>query len=128
MIDETDKRETERVSPTSQLEGAVMVFQPMTIVEISHNGALVETPFVLQLDSLHEFRLSLGDRSVVVKGRIAHCYVGDLRNDATVFRSGIEFVEPSEPVRQAIATFVDTLSATRRMPVVIDAEVADDGL
>ena len=128
MIDETDKRETERVSPTSQLEGAVMVFQPMTIVEISHNGALIETPFPLQLDSLHEFRLSLGDRSVIVKGRIAHCYVGELRNDATVFRTGLEFVEPSEPVRQAIATFVDTLSAARRIPVVIDAELAEDGL
>ena len=81
MIDETDKREKERVAPTGQLEGAVMVFQPMTIVEISHNGAQIETPFPLQLDSLHEFRLSLGERSVVVKGRIVHCYVGELRND-----------------------------------------------
>ncbi len=44
-----------------QLEGAVMVFQPMTIAEISHTGAQVETPFSLQLDSLHEFRLSLGE-------------------------------------------------------------------
>jgi hypothetical protein len=126
MIEDTDKREKERVSPTSQLEGAVMVFQPMTITEISHNGAQVETPFPLQLDSLHEFRLSLGERSVVVKGRIVHCYVGELRNDVTVFRSGIEFVEPSEPVRHAIAAFVDTLSTARRIPVIIDAEVADE--
>lgn len=126
MIEDTDKREKERVSPTSQLEGAVMVFQPVTIVEISHNGAQVETPFPLQLDSLHEFRLSLGERSVVVKGRIVHCYVGELRNDAMVFRSGIEFVEPSEPVRHAIAAFVDTLSTARRIPVIIDAEVADE--
>jgi len=126
MIEDTDKREKERVSPTSQLEGAVMVFQPMTIIEISHNGAQVETPFPLQLDSLHEFRLSLGERSVVVKGRIVHCYVGELRNDVTVFRSGIEFVEPSEPVRHAIAAFVDTLSTARRIPVIIDAEVADE--
>ena len=76
-----------------------MVFQPMTVIQISHNGALIETPFPLQLDSLHEFRLSLGERSVVVKGRIVHCYVGELRNDVTVYRSGIELVEPSEPVR-----------------------------
>jgi hypothetical protein len=128
MIDETDKRENERVAPAGQLQGAVMVFQPMTIVEISHNGAQIETPFSLQLDSLHEFRLSLGDRSVVVKGRIVHCYVGELRNDITVYRSGIELVEPSEPVRQAIADFVDALSAARRIPVIIDAEVTDDGL
>jgi len=126
MIDDTDKREKERVAPTAQLEGAVMVFQPMTVLQISHNGALIETPFPLQLDSLHEFRLSLGERSVVVKGRIVHCYVGELRNDVTVYRSGIELVEPSEPVRRAIEAFVDTLSAARRIPTIIDAEVADE--
>jgi hypothetical protein len=128
MIEETDKRETERIAPRGQLEGAVMVFQPMTIVEISHNGAQIEVPFPLQLDSLHEFRLSLGERSVIVKGRIVHCYVGELSTDVTVYRSGIEFVEPSEPVRQAIADFVDTQRAARRIPVIIDAEVTDDGL
>jgi hypothetical protein len=126
MIDDTDKREKERVAPTAQLEGAVMVFQPMTVLQISHNGALIETPFPLQLDSLHEFRLSLDERSVVVKGRIVHCYVGELRNDVTVYRSGIELVEPSEPVRRAIEVFVDTLSAARRIPTIIDAEVADE--
>ena len=126
MIDDTDKREKERVAPTAQLEGAVMVFQPMTVIQISHNGALIETPFPLQLDSLHEFRLSLGEQSVVVKGRIVHCYVGELRNDVTVYRSGIELVEPSEPVRRAIEDFVDTLSAARRIPTIIDAEVADE--
>jgi hypothetical protein len=126
MIDDTDKRETERVAPANQLEGAVMVFQPMTIVEISQNGAQIDTPFRLQLDSLHEFRLSLGERSVVVKGRIVHCFVGEVRNDATVYRSGIEFVEPSEPVRQAITAFVDMLTAARRVPAVVDGDVAED--
>ena len=125
MIDDSDKRDRERVPTPRQLEGAVMVFQPMTIADISNSGAQVETPFPLQLDSLHDFRLSLGDLSVIVKGRIAHCHVGELRNDVAVYRSGIEFVEPSEPVRLAIAEFVDSLRASRRIHV-IDAEVADD--
>jgi hypothetical protein len=125
MIDDADKRDRERVPMSHQLEGAVMVFQPMTVADISHAGAQVETPFPLQLDSLHDFRLSLGDLSVVVKARIAHCHVGELRNDATVYRSGIEFVEPSDPVRVAIAEFVDSLRASRRIHVV-DAEIADD--
>jgi hypothetical protein len=60
-----------------------------------------------------------------VKGRIAHCHVGELRNDTTVYRSGVEFVEPSEPVRLAIADFVDTLKAARRLHV-LDAELAED--
>ena len=53
----------------------------MTILDISHGGAQIETPFPLQLDSLHDFRLSLGDRSVVVKGRIAHSQVGELQEN-----------------------------------------------
>jgi len=125
-IDDPNKRDKERVPTIGQLEGAVMVFQPMTILDISHGGAQVETPFPLQLDSLHEFRLSLVDRSVVVKGRIAHCYVGELRNDVTVYRTGVEFVEPSEPVRLAIAHFVDALRASRRASTILDAEIADD--
>jgi PilZ domain len=125
MIDDPDKRDTERVPMVRQLEGAVMVFQPMTVADISHTGAQVETPFPLQLDSLHDFRLSLGERSVIVKGRIAHCYVGELRNDITVYRSGVEFVEPSDPVRLAIADFVDTLRASHRVHI-IDAEVTAD--
>jgi hypothetical protein len=125
MIDDPDKRDTERVPMSRQLEGAVMVFQTMTVSDISHTGAQVETPFPLQLDSLHEFRLSLGERSVIVKGRIAHCHVGELRNDVTVYRSGVEFVEPSDPVRLAIADFVDTLRQSRGTHI-IDAEVTAD--
>ena len=70
------------------LRGEVMVFQPMTILDISNGGAQIETAFPLQLDSLHEFRLSLGDRSVVVKGRIAHCHVGELEEERVVLQDG----------------------------------------
>jgi hypothetical protein len=128
MDDDPNKREEPRVPTSGHLVGAVMVFQPMTILDISHGGAQVETPFPLQLDSLHEFRLSLIDRSVIVKGRIAHCYVGDLRDDIALYRSGVEFVEPSEPVRHAIADFVDALQASRRAPIILDAEITDDHL
>jgi hypothetical protein len=126
MSGDSEKRDKQRLSTTGELDGAVMVFQPMTVVDISHGGAQVETPFPLQLDSLHDFRLTLGDRSVVVKGRIAHCHVGELRNDVTVYRSGVEFVEPSEPVRQAIKLFVEALRA-HRIAAVLDADIAEDG-
>src|SRR5207245_5747852 len=73
MADE-NKRDTERVPVPSPLYGEVKVFQPMTILDVSKGGAQIETPFALQLDSLHDFRLSLGERSIIVKGRIAHCH------------------------------------------------------
>lgn len=120
-----DKRDTERV-PVESLHGEVQVFQPMTVLDISHGGAQVETLFPLQLDSLHDFRLSLGDRSVVVKGRIAHCHVGELLNEGVVlYRTGVEFVEPSEHAKAAISGFVDALRGSKQVPPVIDAELAE---
>jgi hypothetical protein len=120
-----NKRDKERVPVPSPLHGEVMVFQPMTILDISLGGAQVETPFPLQLDSLHDFRLSLGDRSVVVKGRIAHCKIGELHEGIVLYRTGVEFVEPSEHAEAAIKAFVEALKIRRQRPPVVDAELAE---
>jgi hypothetical protein len=121
-----NKREDLRVPVSRHLHGEVMVFQPMTILDISQGGSQVETPFPLQVDSLHDFRLSLGDRSVVVKGRIAHCHVGELKDGLALYRAGVEFVEPSEHVSTAIAEFLEALRFPREPHPIIDAEIAGD--
>ncbi len=69
----------------------------------------IETAFPLQLDSLHDFRLSLGDRSVVVKGRIVHCSISDVDQEVVVYRSGIEFIEPAERVAHVVVEFIDAI-------------------
>ena len=111
-----DKRDTERVQILGELRGEVTVFQPMAIKEISRGGAQVETSFPLQLDSLHDFRLVLGDRSVVLKGRVVHCSVSDYDQEALVYRSGVEFVEPAERVETAIVDFMNAVVDGRRAP------------
>jgi hypothetical protein len=109
-----DKRDTHRVQILGELRGEVMVFQPMAIKEISHGGAQVETGFPLHLDSLHEFRLTLGERSLVVKARVAHCTITDVEHEQVLYRAGIEFIEPSERVSAAIAEFIDAVETGRR--------------
>jgi hypothetical protein len=110
-----------------QIHGEVTVFQPMTILDISARGAQIETEFPLHLDSLHDFRLSLENRTVVVKGRIVHCQIGDLREGSVLYRTGVEFVEPSEHVTVAIDAFVAAHKTARAVtPIVIDAELADE--
>jgi len=86
----------------------------MTIREMSRGGAQVETGFPLQLDSLHEFRLTLGDRSVVVKGRVAHCSISDVDQEIVTYRSGVEFVEPADRVHSVISGFIDAIKDGRR--------------
>jgi|ERR1700722_19887639 hypothetical protein len=111
---ESDKRDTERLEILGELHGEVMVFQPMAIREISQGGAQVETGFPLQLDSLHEFRLTLGDRSVVVKGRVVHCSISDVDQEVVLYKSGIEFIEPADRISSVVIDFIDAVRAGRR--------------
>jgi hypothetical protein len=109
-----DSRNGDRLTILGELHGEVMVFQPTHLREIGNGGALVETSFPLHVDSLHQFRLTLGDQSVVVKGRVVHCSISDVEQEVVTYRSGIEFVEPSEAVASAIANFIETIKAGRR--------------
>jgi hypothetical protein len=121
---EDNKRDTERVAIPAPLFGEVNVYQPMTILEVSNGGVQIETPFALQLDSLHDFRISLGERSVVVKGRIAHCQIGELSEGVVIYRTGVEFVETSDHVQSAIEHFVEALKLSRRS-TILDGQIAE---
>jgi PilZ domain len=107
-------RDEERIEILGELNGEIVVFQPMAIREIGRGGAQVETSFPLQLDSLHELRLTLGDRSVILKARVAHCSISDVDQEVVRYRSGVEFVEPSERVFSAISSFIDAVKEGRR--------------
>ncbi len=104
------KKDSERIEVLGALHGEVMVFQPTDVCQISHGGMQVETKISLQLDSLHEFRLTLGERSVVVKGRVAHSRISEVDEDVIIYRTGVEFIELSDRVAEAIAHFVDELA------------------
>src|SRR3954469_25665141 len=109
-----DKRDAERIEILGDLQGEVMVFSPIAIKEISRTGAQVETSFPLQLDSLHDFRLTLGDRSLVVKGRVAHCSITDVEDELVVYTTGFELFEPPEPVASVIHEFIQAVQTGRR--------------
>ena len=116
MADDADKRDSERILILGELHGEVMVFQPLTIKDISRGGAQIETAFPLQLDSLHDFRLTLGDRSIVVKGRVTYCSISDVEQEGVLYRSGVEFVDPPERVSDVISEFIDAVLDGRRAP------------
>ena len=123
-----NRRDRERVPVPSPLYGEVKVYQPMTILDISKGGLQIETPFALQLDSLHDFRISLGERSIVVKGRIAHCHIGELTEGVVLYRTGVEFIENSDHAQSAIESFVDTLRLSHKASSasgIVDGQIAD---
>jgi hypothetical protein len=112
-VQSADQRDTERVPILGELRGEVMVFQPMLVRDVSSSGVTVETRFPLQIDSLHDVRLTLGQRSVVIKGRVVHSRISDVDQDAVAYRTGLEFVEPSKAVVAVIVEFLEAVKATR---------------
>ena len=92
-----------------------MIFQPLSIKEISKGGCLVETAFPLHLNSLHDIRLTLGNHSVVLKGRVAHCRISDVDQEIVHYRSGMEFIEVSDRIREAITEFIEAIKAGRKL-------------
>jgi hypothetical protein len=89
--DAEERRRTERLMILGQLQGEVMVYQPIAVRDISTVGAQVETAFPLQLESLHDVRLALGD-----------------------YRSGLQFIEPPDRVQEVINRFLDEVRSGRR--------------
>jgi hypothetical protein len=91
----------------------MMVFQPMIVKELAVAGATLETRYPLHLNSLHDVRLTLGSRSLVLKGRVVHSRISDVDQDIVTYRTGIEFVEPSDRVLSAISEFLETVKVKR---------------
>lgn len=108
-----DRRIDERIPILGELQGEIMVFEPMQIREISRGGLTVESRALLHLNSLHELRLTLSATSVVVKARVVHSRISDVDQDIVTYRTGMQFVELSDRVRAAIAEFIGTLKSTR---------------
>jgi hypothetical protein len=89
--------------------GEVKLYLPMAIRQLSTGGALIELAVPLQLESLHDFRLTLGDRSVVVKGRVVHAHVDTVSSSRVSYHAGVEFVDVSAPVAKAIDDYLATV-------------------
>lgn len=103
-----------RVPILGHLGGEITVVEPLSVKELGKGGITIETRFPLVIDSLHELRLTLGQRTIVVKGRVAHSHISDIDPDAVAYHSGIEFVEAPQHVQDAIGAYLDVVRTARQ--------------
>jgi hypothetical protein len=102
-----NQRQGTRVPLPNRLSGEVTVYRPLTVSDLSPQGARVETPEPLRVNSVRAFRLNLGEQTVVLKGRICHASVRALDDHVVVYTSGIEFLDVPPMARLAIERFLD---------------------
>ena len=91
-MNDDHRRAHERHDLPGHVPGEVKIYHSMAIRQLSEGGALIEIGVPLHLDSLHDFRLALGERSVVVKARVVHSHISTVGSDRVTYRTGIEFV------------------------------------
>ena len=88
-----EKRDRERVEILGELHGEIMVFQPLSIRRLAAEGASSKRRFRF-ISILHDIRLTLGELSVVLKGRVAHCRISDVDQEIVHYRSGSNSSSP----------------------------------
>jgi hypothetical protein len=45
---------------------------------------------------------------------VVHCSISEVDQELVTYRSGIEFIEPSDPVASVISDFIDAIKTGRR--------------
>jgi c-di-GMP-binding flagellar brake protein YcgR len=109
-----ERRRESRLRILGALQGDVTIVQPVRIIDISEGGASVEVERALALESLHDVRLALNERSAIVKARVAYCRISDIWPDHVIYRAGLEFVEVSPHAREAIAAYIAETAVSRQ--------------
>lgn len=101
-----ERRRLERLRVAGLVQGEVRIVHPIRLVEISEGGASIEVTQPLVIESLHDFRIELGDNIVIVKGRVAHCRVAEVEHGRLAYRAGVEFVDQPAHVREAVYDYI----------------------
>jgi hypothetical protein len=109
-----ERRDALRIDILGTLRADVLIPQRIEITNISAAGLQAVSSFPFQLDAVHDFRLTLDDRIVVVKGRVVHSAVRDIDPEGVEYRTGIDFVDLAEDIRREIDSFAARLADRRR--------------
>jgi hypothetical protein len=70
-----ERRQSPRVDLLAELQGRIVTLEEVRVTQLSLGGMTIETGVPLSPRSSHEFRLSYGNRTAVLKGHVAHSRV-----------------------------------------------------
>ena len=106
-----DRRRSARVEILGRVRGHAVLLDTAVIVrDISLVGMAIETPFEFALDTVHDFRLTLGDGAhVVLQARARHCRLLTAAADTTNYLTGFEFVDDAAEGTPSVGDFVNRI-------------------
>lgn len=88
-----------------------------SLVDISLGGALIEHAQVVRPGTLSSLDLELQGKKLRVKCRVARSIVNRIEGQpdgeqALIYHTGLEFLEPSEETRQLINDYIQSITGT----------------
>lgn len=110
MAFEEDRRRSPRIEILDRLHGHVVSLNtPVRVREMSLGGMSIETSFAFPEGAFHEFRMRMGDDSIVLlKGRVIRCREQVDADGVVIYISGVQFVD-DDPPDTAVENLIDKM-------------------
>lgn len=101
-----ERRRYPRIEILNRIHGHIAAFDVfVTVREMSVGGMSFETSFSFPTDVVHDFRLTLGDMTTTVQGRVLRCREHVRSDGGRVFISGLEFL--GEDPKGGVAAMIE---------------------
>jgi uncharacterized membrane-anchored protein len=108
-----DRRGRRRYEIVGQLWGALESVEPLRLRNLARGGALLESRFSLQVDSVHRLRLASADRTSDLQARVRHVSRPVAAAGGSSYLIGMEFLAlpplASEHLEQLLAANVQVV-------------------
>jgi hypothetical protein len=106
-----ERRHTPRVDLLADLHGHIVTLdEQVRVRQLSLGGLTVETTAPLSPRLVHDFRISFGNASTTVHGRVIHSRVV-IDGDTVSYVAGIQFVDPGADALDLIRLVIDQTHA-----------------
>jgi hypothetical protein len=109
------RREHPRFEIFGACWGAFGVNEPVRVVNITPDGALLDTRRALPVESVQSVHLTVDGLGATVEGRVRHLTPVPANEGQERYLIGLEFVSPSTPFVEAVEHLVDQV-ATPHLP------------
>ena len=96
-----DRRSHVRLEVVGALWATLELTEPATVVNISRDGALINSPVPLPPESVHSLHLNVEGRDVMVDARVRHIQPVSAPNEGTTYLVGVEFVSSPPTLQRA---------------------------
>lgn len=109
-----EQRRFPRVEVLGRVRGFLdSLDSPLVVREMSLGGLSIETAFPLEVGSVHELRLAVGESAWVrLRAEVRHCRKTSAPGTSPRFVTGVQFVDAAGAQGASVADLIDTIKSS----------------